>query len=143
MLKKLNQILHSSVPPQKISDNLDMTIEEVAYLKTMKLEIKKKHLSPQESIQMTMHVLRTIALDDTLAPVILQAWDEIKDDDGLFIEAIIAVGLIVNLTLFMATSDIEFKAGGLSIRKGRADAQTIKTLVEPITEMVKKIPHQM
>lgn len=140
LLKRLNQMLYTAVTPQQVTSSVDSSIKGVDLLSELPLERKKENLTPEDSVRTAKYVLRSFALDDALAPALIQAWKEIKDDDGLFIEAIVAVGLIANLTLFLATSDIEFKIGGLHIKKKPADPETVKAVIEPISEMIKKTP---
>jgi hypothetical protein len=137
LLKRLNRDLYQAVPYQEVKDHLISDVDEVQMLENTDLEMKKKSLDSDASIQATKQILLAYAKSEDLAPVLVQAWDEIKTDDSLFIETIIVVGLLVNLTLFMATSDMEFKIGKLTIRKGRADSSIIKEIMSPVTELIK------
>ena len=53
------------------------------------------------------------------------------------IGAIISLGLIANLTLFMATTEFEFEIKGVKIKKKTASADQIKAIISPLTEYVK------
>jgi hypothetical protein len=39
----------------------------------------------------------------------------------------------------MATSDMEFKIGTLTIKKGRADSGILKEIMSPVTELIKSL----
>ena len=140
LLKQLNRNLYTAVPYKDVQANLAKELEEIELLNTLDLETKKQNLDPESSVEVTKIILMAIAKDNDLAPALVQTWNEIKNDDSLFIETIIAVGLIVNLTIFMATSDIEFNVGGLHLRKGKADAGVLKEIMKPVVELIKKMP---
>jgi hypothetical protein len=44
----------------------------------------------------------------------------------------------VNLVLLLATTEIEFKKGKLTIREKAADQGILKELMSPITELLKR-----
>ena len=140
LIRQLYRNIYKAVPYQKMLDNLPIGIDHVDTLKTLDQEVKKKQLNAPDSVTLAKHILRAFASDGQLSPLVLAAWEEIKDDDKLFIETIIAVGLVVNVTLFMATSEIEFKDGKFIFKKGKADADILKSIIEPVTELVKKFP---
>jgi hypothetical protein len=140
LLRQLNRNLFTAVPYKDVQENLDKELEEIELLKTLDLETKKQNLDSKSSVEITKFILMAFAKDIDFAPALVQAWDEIKDDDALFIETIVAVGLIVNLTIFMATSEIEFKIGNLKLKKGKADAGILKEIMKPVVEIIKRIP---
>ncbi|MGA1840192.1 MAG: hypothetical protein ACMUIU_06155 [bacterium] len=139
LLKKLYRDLFKTVPYQEMLKSLADGVEEVDYLQNLDVNMKKQNLSPEKSVEATKHVLLTFAQNEDFAPLLVQIWEEIKNDDSLFIEVIITVGLIVNLTLFMA-SEIELNVGGLTIKKGKVSNEKLKTIMEPVTELIKRIP---
>jgi hypothetical protein len=85
------------------------------------------------SVDISRRLLLTLASDPATAPLVEEAWQEVEDDDSLFIEAIVALGLIANLTLFMATTRVKFKIGKLQIEKGAADVEMIKAALRPLS----------
>ena len=97
-------------------------------------------LDADTSLVMGRQLLRTFAADPSVAPLVSEVVEEVRHDDSLFIEAAIALGVLVNLTMFMASSELTFQAGGLTIKKGPVTADIIKAIVEPITELVRKMP---
>jgi len=64
--------------------------------------------------------------------------DEVRRDESVFIEHSIVVGEVVNLTMFMASSELEFKFRNGTIKKGPISAAMLKTILEPVVEVVKK-----
>lgn len=137
LLKRLHRDLFQAIPYQDIKDHLLAGVDEVQMIQNIDPELKKKSLDPETSIQATKGLLMAFATNEDLAPILVQTWDEIKTDDSLFVEVIVAIGLLVNLTLFMATSEIEFKIGKLTIKKGRADSSILKEVLSPVTALIK------
>ena len=89
-------------------------------------------LSPDVSIDVSRRILAALAADPATAPLIEEAWQAVSQDKSLFIEAIVALGLIANLTLFMATTSVRFKVGGLTIDKGKANTDMVAAVLEPL-----------
>ncbi len=140
LLKQLNRDLYQVVPFREVESRL-LDNAPVESLHNLDLAAKKAALDPETSVAASRQILTAFASSEELAPVVQAAWEEIRDDDSLFIETIVAVGLVANLTLFMATTEIEFKWKGLTIRKKTADASVVKEVVLPIIELIKgRIP---
>lgn len=137
----LYQSIYKAVPYKTVTESLVTNIDEVAYIRGLDKETKKHRLDSGQSVEAAKLLLSSFANDDTLAPVLINAWEEVKQDDSLFIEAIIAVGLLANLTLFMASSEIEMEIGGVKIKKGKPSLDVLKAVLEPITELIKRIPN--
>ena len=95
-------------------------------------------LDSTDSAGVSKHLLRAFARDHALAPVVTEVVDEVRQDESVFIEHSIAIGEIVNLTMFMASSELEFKFRSGTIRKSAVSAAMLKTVLEPIVEVVKK-----
>jgi len=100
----------------------------------------RKQLDPETSIAMARYVLRGLAHDPALAPIVVQAHEDIETDDGLLIETVVALGLIVNLTMLMAASEIQFKSGGLTFVRGKMSAKVVNQILAPVVELVKRFP---
>jgi hypothetical protein len=69
-----------------------------------------------------------------LSEVITDSWEEVQNDDSMFVGTVIAVGLMVNLTLFMISSNIEIDFGKVKISKGTVDMEAVKAIMEPISK---------
>lgn len=91
------------------------------------------------SIKQARVFLNSIAKDDDLSDLITESWQELQKNDQMFVGATIAVGLMVNLTLFMVSSKIELKIGNLTIKKDKVDTAAVKAIMQPVTEILKKI----
>jgi len=95
-------------------------------------------LDSTDSAGVSKHLLRAFAQDHALAPVVTEVVDEVRQDESVFIEHSIAVGEIVNLTMFMASSELEFKFRNGTIKKSPVSAAMLKTVLDPVVEVVKK-----
>jgi hypothetical protein len=139
LLKQLYGDIFKAVPFNEIEAHLPPDMEEIKILFAIDREVKKKNLASSDSVEGAQKILMAFAQDENLAPILMQAWNEIKDDDSLFIEAIIAVGLLANLTIFIASSDIEFNIGKLKVKKHKTNANVVKEVLKPVIELIKKI----
>jgi len=99
---------------------------------------KSARLDSTDSAGISKHLLRAFAMDRALAPVVTEIVDEVRRDESVFIEHSIVVGEVVNLTMFMASSELEFKFRNGTIKKGPISAAMLKTILEPVVEVVKK-----
>lgn len=138
LLKQLYGDIFKAVPFNEIEAHLPSDMEEIKILFAIDREVKKKNLASSESVEGAQKILMAFAQDENLAPILMQAWNEIKDDDSLFIEAIIAVGLLANLTIFIASSDIEFNIGKLKVKKHKTNANVVKEVLKPVIELIIK-----
>lgn len=89
------------------------------------------------SVRLSREFLESLARDDQLSVFITDAWEEVQNDDSMFIGTVIAIGLMVNLTLFMVSSKIDINIGGVTISKDTVDTEAVKAIMEPITEAIK------
>ena len=101
--------------------------------------IMKQNIDPEQSVELTRKVLLGFASDDNLSDFILHNWEKIEKDDSLMIETIVTLGILANLTLFMVTTELEFEFKGIKIKKKGANADQIKAVLSPLTELIKKI----
>lgn len=139
LIRQLYQNIFKAISYQEMLDKLPSSVNNIDTLRNLDQEIIKKKLNSENSVALAKQALTAFAKDEQLSQLLINAWEEIKDHDKLFIETILAVGLVVNVTLFMATSDIEYKDGKFSFRKEKASAEILKPIMEPITELVKKM----
>ena len=97
-------------------------------------------LDSEQSVEASRQILRALAAAPDLAPLVVQAWDEMKKDKSLFIvETIVAVGLVANLTIFMATTTFKFKAGNVIVEKRPADPKLVSAVLKPLADLVKAL----
>ncbi len=137
LINELYQKVYTAVPFEAMRQGLVSGQAEVETLKSLDPKISQKTFTAQESVLLCRHLLTSFAQDDQLAPLLVNTWEEIKTDDKMMVETILAVGLVVNVTLFMATSEIEYRDGKLTFIKSKADAGQLKAILSPVTEMVK------
>jgi hypothetical protein len=91
-------------------------------------------LDSEVSVRLARKFLESVAQDENLSAVVIDTWEEIQSDDSLFIGTVIAVGLMVNLTLFMISSDIQIDLGKVKISKGKVDTEAVKAIMDPISK---------
>lgn len=135
LLKRLNQDLYGAVPYADVERAAGRDARTGLALDA---QARKQSLDPQTSVKMARLLLTTLARDPDIAPVVVQAWEAIHSDHRLFVETVLAVGLVLNLTLFMSTTEMEFNVGKLKVKKKAADATLLRELMVPVTELVKK-----
>ncbi len=107
-------------------------------LKTLTLEMKKENLDSESSKASARLILRAMAESPELSPVVIDSWEEIKNDDKLVVETIIALGLIANLTILLSTTKVKLKYKGLEIDKGEASVPLIRAILNPILAFIHK-----
>lgn len=139
LLKQIELMLSKAIPPGAVEAHLPEDLEGVSLLRKLSPATKASKADPTVSVTIAKGMLRAMAADDNLAPLVVRAWDEVKSDDSLFVGAAIAVGLMANLALFLVTTELEFEVKNLKIKKGKASAEVIREVLRPLTEFVKKI----
>ena len=138
MLKQIYQDIFTVIPLKEIKQNVEYQ-GSVSMLKDLDIDIMKQNIDPEQSVELTRKVLKGFALDKDLSNLVIHNWEKIEKDDSLMIETIITLGLLANLTLFMATTELEFEFKGIKIKKKGANAKQIKAVLSPLTELIKKI----
>jgi hypothetical protein len=136
LLKKLNRTVFEAVQFDDLKKNI-ISIDGIDQIGSLTLEQKKTNLDSDQSGMLTRNILTAFANDAQLAPLLVQCWEEIENDDAMFVEAVIALGLVANLTLFLATTNLKVKFKNVDIEKKAADPDIIREVLTPITEFVK------
>ncbi|NIM12811.1 MAG: hypothetical protein GTO45_11955 [Candidatus Aminicenantes bacterium] len=139
LLKELNRTIYKSVTYQNVVDNLPGEDVGILALRDLGLETKKTKLIPEDSITAAKEILLGFAQVEDLAPILIAAWENIKNDDKMFIETIVAVGLLVNVTLFMASTEIKYEDGKFSFIKKTTPPKILSAIMQPINTLVKKL----
>lgn len=140
LIEALYRNIYKSVNYLEVTEHLPVAEPAIQMLRNSDNRVKKSKLGSGDSTLVTRRILQAFAQDEQLAPVLMNSWDDIKENDDLFVETILALGLVVNLTLFLATSDIKYKDGKYSFHKKEANPEALKTIVEPLTELIRKAP---
>ena len=142
LLKQVNQMIFKALPVQEIGLKVHRSDESAGYLLSLDADAKRRELSSPEAIVVAKGLLKTLAGDKNLASVVEAAWKEISAVNTLsVVDVIIPLGLLVNLALLMATTELKFKIGNLEIKKGKASAALLKELLQPVIELIRKTPH--
>ena len=90
-------------------------------------------LDTATAVTLSRQFLVIMAADPEMSGIVEEVWAELKNDDNLFVGAVIAVGLVFNLTLFMVASDIEINVGNTKIHKKPVDTEAVKAIAEIIS----------
>ncbi len=135
LLKRVNQDLYGALPYAEVERSAHKEMRAVLAVDS---RARKQSMDPESSVETARMLLAALARDPDLAPLVVQSWEAIRKDHTLLVEAVLAVGLVLNVTLFMSTTEMEFKVGKLKIRKKAADAKILKELMVPVTALVKK-----
>ena len=138
MLKQIYKDIFKAIPFEEIKRSVGDD-ESVSLLGKLNTDMMKQNIDPEQSVDLTQKMLLYFAKDKNLAYLVIDAWEKVENDDSLMIGTIITLGIIANLTLFMATSELEFEFKGVKIKKGTASAEQIKAVLSPLTEFIKKI----
>jgi predicted nucleic acid-binding protein len=118
MLKQIYQDIFTKISLKEINQHIDNQ-ESVSMLKNLDVDDLKQNIDPEQSVELTRKVLLGFASDENLSDLILHNWEKIEKDDSLMIETIVTLGLLANLTLFMATTELEFECKGIKFKKKR------------------------
>lgn len=89
------------------------------------------------SVDLTREFLTSIVKDENFSELIKAAWEEVKNDDAMMVGTIIAVGLMVNLTLFMVSSKFEIDINGMKFSKDKVDTEAVKAIMGAIGKISK------
>lgn len=138
MLKQIYQDVFKAVPLEHVKQRVEYK-GCLAMLQDIGTDVLKQNIDPEQSVALTRKVLKGLALDRDLSGLIMDSWERVKKDDSLVVETIITLGLIANLTLLMATTELKFEIRGIKVNKKGASAEQIKAVLSPLIELVKKI----
>lgn len=112
-------------------------------LLSLKEEALRNDLTPEDSTRIGRRVLSHFAADEAFSPLVREAVKKVQNADDLVVEVILAAGLVVNLTLLIATTKIEVSKGqdgkiNWHIKKREASPELVKAIVKPVTDMAIK-----
>lgn len=82
-------------------------------------------------------VLLPLANDPEVGPTIAAAL-ETFDDDRLLIDVILALGLVASVLLIVSTTEFNGKIGPFTFHKGKAEPETIKSVLGGVFGLVKR-----
>src|SRR6267142_4852289 len=119
-------IVYTEIPYSEIRSNSE-SVAEVGSLVSLDSGALKASLPTAESARLGRIVLEQYAADPKLAPIVQEAWERMqkKANKLPIIEAALTLGLLVNLTLLLATTEVHVqKKGGKitwTVRKKKAE----------------------
>ena len=101
---------------------------------------KKRHETKSSDVSsIARSLLLNMADNHEYALLIETTIDEVESSAHLsVVGAIIAVGLLVNLTLLVATTEIKYDNGKITLVKHRASTDLVKTVLEPVKVLADK-----
>lgn len=134
-VRELNRRVFSTISPETVK-----ATTQASSLTNVPEGLRTATLDSETSVALSRQILHAFAADAALAPLVSAVVDQVQEDDSLFIETAIALGVLVNLTMLMASSELTFKTGNLTIKKGKVGTDLVKTIVAPIVELIKKLP---
>lgn len=141
VMKELFNLVYKEIPYDSVRANSE-AVAEVAQLAHLDSEHLGMDLSAAESAQLGRLVLEEYATNPDLEPFVRQATDQVRGSDKLIVGVILALGVIVNLTLLVATTSARVvKAAdgstSWSVTKTKAKPELVERVVAPVVEAVK------
>ncbi len=102
------------------------------------------NLTAEDSARIGRQMVSYLAADEAFEPIVREAVEKVQHSDKLVVDVILAVGLVVNLTLLVATTKIDVSKdadGKISwrIKKREASPELVKTVVEPVTDLATRV----
>lgn len=140
---ELFNIVYAQIPYEEVIRNsTELAETSIALLLTD--DILEHEMTTTESAVTCRFVLEMYAQNPELSPFLQQAWEEVNNSETLFIEEILVLGVIINLTLLNATTTVDLNRdadGNVSfyVSKKPASPDVINALFSPLVEIVKKI----
>ena len=91
---------------------------------------------PATSAELARSVLLPLASDSQFSTTIAMAM-ETFEDDRLFVDVILAAGLVASVLLIVSTTEFDGKIGAFAFHKGKVDPDTIKAVLEGVFAVLK------
>ncbi len=135
MAQRIHNRLFSNIDFADLKQNTQNNADAALLLSLTPQQYELK-FDATTSTQLVRQFLTTLANDPETAPIIVDIWQEVTDDDSMFVGTVVAVGLMVNLTLFMISSELEIDLGKVKIRKAKVDTDAVKAVMEPVKSLV-------
>ncbi len=141
--RELFSLVYEEIPYEEVSGNFG-SVPEVGALAGLDEMTLKRDLPAAESARLGRLLLETFAGDPALEPFVREAIEKVHASDDLIVLEILALGLVVNLTLLVATTKVKVKKGAdgkikWEVNKGKASPELVKAVVEPIVDAAKTV----
>lgn len=137
--KELFNNVYTQVPYDEVRSNSE-GVAEVEPLVSLNTESLEQQMSAAESARFGRLVLEEYASNAELEPFVQQAVEKVQSSDDLIVGTLLAVGLIVNLTLLVATTSVKVKKeanGNITWVVGKKTAGP--KLVEAVINLLAKV----
>jgi hypothetical protein len=137
--KELFNSVYTEVPYDEVISNSD-GVTELGPLMALDAGDLKRDLSASESAHFGRLVLAEFATDPELETLVRQAVDNVQTSDDLVIGTILAVGMVVNLTLLIATTSVKVEkdADGKTtwkLVKKNANPELVTSVINPLAKV--------
>jgi hypothetical protein len=141
VMKELFNLVYKDIPYDSVRANSE-AVAEVAPLASLDGEHLDRDLSAEDSAQLGRLVLEEYANNPDLEPFVRQASEDVRGSDKLVVGVILALGVVVNLTLLVATTSarvVKATDGSISwsMTKTKAKPELVEKVVAPVVEAVK------
>jgi hypothetical protein len=141
--KELFNTVYANVPFDQVRKNSEGAVD-VGELVALNDEVKQQDLSPTDSARFGRLVLEQYARDPELGPLVHQAWNKVESSDELIVDVLLALGLVVNLTLLVATTKIELQNlpdGKIrwKIVKRDAPPELVGSVLKPLAKLASRL----
>ena len=140
VLNEVHAKVFSAIDYQDVANNAFVTEQEdIQYLANLDAEKKGAQKELDEAGETARTLLLYMAQDDEYAKVIDDAITEVASSEHLsVVGAIVAVGLLVNLTILVSTTEIKYIDGKITVVKGVAPTDLVKTILAPVKALVER-----
>ncbi|GKQ50072.1 hypothetical protein [Bradyrhizobium sp. Ce-3] len=138
----LFELVYSRIPHDAIRANAD-AVSEVQPLIKLAAGSSERRISAEDDA-VIRPLLLAYAADPKLEPFLLEAWEEVRNADTLSINPIVTLGLIINLTLVVATTTLSIKKDvngqiAWEAGKGAASPELVVKVIDPLLTKFGKI----
>lgn len=140
-LEHFGKQLFEGTTPDAVRNGVSPELKALAEFRELDhldVETRGKRLEPEDSVRIARIILQQVAQDDGLSEALVKSWEE-YDPQELFVESILAVGLVASMILLVSTTEIDIEFKGIKIKKGKATAEQIKAISEPLFSAIGKI----
>jgi len=144
VLESLFDAIYDNVPYDDVRANAK-GVEDMRTLLDLDLEkIGDKELSEEDSILLGRAILLHCASDPGLSGFVEEAVAEVQKEDRMLLGTALALALVVNLTLVVATTEIKARKGAdgkttWSFTKKVAPLDVLKAIVNPVADLAAKL----
>ncbi len=137
--KELFNNIYTQIPYDQVRNNTE-GVAEVSPLVSLNAESLNQDIPAAESARFGRLVLEEYASDPELEPFVQQALEKVQSSDNLVVGTLLAVGIVVNLTLLVATTSAKVKKdanGNITWEVGKKTAGP--KLVEAVVNLLAKL----